>query len=202
MYGLEKRRRLSIMEGALKKRLMQCDELSIFDPILFVEQQLPKIIKNFDYHYDEMDKAFIEQPNRQAFVRFGETILLVAKESLMEAAYSGDREARFIMSHEIGHVIMHRRKMNRLKRSSSSRQQELELSRHETGTSEQYSQNTRLELEANAFAGTILCPPTALSPMHLVRDVMAKYNVSTRVAEIALKDAKVSWEAIGRKWNV
>ncbi|MEO1798457.1 MAG: ImmA/IrrE family metallo-endopeptidase [Pseudomonadota bacterium] len=180
------RRRRTIIEISQAKREKQVGYEGAFDPIRYVEHVLPKEFKNFDFDYWSGHPAFLDRPDRKAFVDFTDGIQLFIREEVMDGAYRGDNEDRFAISHEIGHVYLHRNKAKTI------------LSRHSIGSRNQYSGDPVLEYEANLFGGTLLAPPSGISPLMGIFDVRRRFRCSQDVAERAIKDAEF-WRSLQRK---
>ncbi|MEM6387475.1 MAG: ImmA/IrrE family metallo-endopeptidase [Pseudomonadota bacterium] len=181
------RRRLTILEVAQLKREKQAPFTSVFDPIKYIEQTLPKEIKGFDFDYWSEHPEFQKRPERRAFVHFAEdgTIELVVREEVMEGAYRGDNEYRFALAHEIGHVYLHRTKARNI------------LSRHSVGSSDQYADDPILEYEANLFGGALIAPPMGIGVNSTLFDVRTRFRCSNDVANKALIDADF-WRKQGK----
>lgn len=186
--GVPTRRKLSLIEAAQAKRACQAGLAEPFEPVRFIEHQLPKLVKGFEFLYDEDDPIFVNAPQVQAVVNFDDNPVLIARESIMDAAYRGVPHARFVLCHEIAHVFLHRRKAT-------------QLARHTLGSREQYRTAMPLELEANLFGGILMVPPDGVWPGISVFEVRRAYNCSQQVAEAAIVDAKFWWRASGRKWD-
>ena len=148
------RRMLVIMEGAQSKRCHECQPHEIFDPVRYIEHTMPKHVKDFTFHYDEDDPVFRQAPTTKAYVDVRNGIILVMRESVYEAAYRGDPQSRFILSHEIGHVFLHRRSGK-------------VLARHSLSSTERNKVNKKNELEASLFGGTLLVPPAGTGESRL-----------------------------------
>lgn len=182
---LPNRRRLLLLEAAQKRREYQVPLSQPFDPVAFIERGLGKLVREFDWHYDEEDPYFKKNPTAQAFVDFTAGTLLVARESVMEQAYRGDPQSRFILAHEIAHAVLH-------KKSAGI------LARHKLLSAGQYSYRKDLELEANCYGGALLAPPAALSPLMSLFEIRRRFNVSGEVAEWGKKDAEL-WRKQNKK---
>lgn len=172
------RRRLQILELAQVKRAKQVSITERFDPIRFIEHTLPKTTKNFDFDYWEEHPAFLNRPDRKAFVDFTDGIQLYVRPSVVEAAYQGMSEDRFALCHEIGHVILHPKKAVKM------------LSRHSVGSIHQYQGNPILEYEANLFGGALLAPPDGISPLMRTFEIRRRFQCSQDVAKRAKEDAE------------
>ncbi|MEM9392926.1 MAG: ImmA/IrrE family metallo-endopeptidase [Pseudomonadota bacterium] len=188
---LTPRRRLTIMEGAQNKRSKQADFNSAFDPLRFAEQIVPKDVAKFDFDYFDEHEEFRSRPELQAFVEFNEGCTMVVRSSVMEQAYRGDKQSRFIICHELGHVYLHKNKAAKIWRETN---RSVILGRHTIQSRYQYLQNPQWELEANLFAGTLLAPPLGISQLMNTREIRMKYNCSDEVATQAKKDAEL-WRA-------
>lgn len=190
---LPKRKKLSIIEGALAKRRKLFGDDEVFDPVRFVENFVVKDVSRFDVDYFDEHEELVRNSELQAFVEFDDFCTLVVRSEVMDRACRGDNEARFIVSHEVGHVYQHRHKA--WKRWQDTEQSVI-LGRHSVKSKYQYLQLPEWELEANLFGGVLLAPPTGISPLMTSREIRFKYRCSELVATQARIDA-----ALWRKLN-
>ena len=185
--SLAPQKQLDLIELAQLKRTQISDIEKPFDPLRYVEQHLPKMIKEFDYDYSDDHPVFMRAPEVLAFVNFEYGVRLFVRSKVMEEAYYGGEQERFILAHEIGHVWLHRRRAK-------------QLARHVIGAQDQYKEKL-LELEANLFGGVLLVPPDGIWPGITAREIRSIYGCSLPVADRAIIEAKFWWRAGGRTWQ-
>jgi len=173
---LSKASKLLNINRAREVRRIQCEPCDPFDPLKFIEFELSKIIRNFEYCIDEHDSVFREAPSTLAYVDLSSNPVLVARESVVDRAMRGSCHERFVLAHEIAHVIRHRHSGKR-------------LAQHQIGSDERNRANRYFELEANLFGGTLLVPPEANLEEMTVDSVRRHFGVSEKVAQFAISDA-------------
>lgn len=174
-------REAEIDELASDFRRAQCDDRELFDPVRFVELELPKIVPGFEFlpvGPEYLGNA--ETVRARADFKNGK-VLYVAEEVYYKAQ-EGDAQERFTLAHEAGHVVLHNRTG-------------LTFARNVMGTNE-YVQEQRVrarktyEIEANLFAGAVLLPVTALDPTLMTGELARTYGVSQLAAEKGVQQAK------------
>jgi len=178
---LSKAAKLFNMRKAIEVHELQCCLNERFDPLKFIEFQLRDLVKNFEYFYDENDAVFQKAPTTQAYVDLTSNPVLVVRESVVERAIKGFTHERFVLAHEIAHVIRHRFTGKK-------------LAQHKVGSAERNRADSYLEAEANLFAGVVLAPPGSGIEHMDVSKVIETFGISAKAAKFAMVDAAF-WNA-------
>jgi hypothetical protein len=143
-------------------------ELS-FDPISFIELDLPRIIRGFYVHI-ELDDVM---GNRRAFIT-NQPLGMVVSESIYEAASNGCMHACEVILHEVGHIFLHH-KYATLGLNSAAAIYENRIKLTSTANS--------AEWQATTFALCVLYPYYRLKDIRTHEEVFKLYNVSCRQAD-------------------
>ncbi len=171
-------RQADIMDRAAEIRRANANEEAAIDIGRLLEFGLRNFVSRYDWIVGTDDHFALVQ-DAEAYVDFSETPRLVLREHVYDALYdpscAGFHQARFVVAHEIGHLALH----------SQSRKT---LARKKLSSSTQYSENPKLESEANVFAGSLLVPTTGLA-QHLDANTIAlRYMTSQKAAEFCAKE--------------
>jgi Zn-dependent peptidase ImmA (M78 family) len=156
--------RKNILEIALVIReAIGLTPMDYFPVVKFLENVLPEIDE--DFHLEIKDVGSMKEYG----VAYPKDRKIVIREDVYLNAIKGVAMHRFTLAHEIGHYFLHRPERIGLAR-----------------TNEEPKPFQKPEWQANTFAGELLAPSIAIAGM-TVNEVMDKYGVSRKVAEIQMK---------------
>jgi len=123
------------------------DDLRLFDVLRVIEIDLAKFVNDLSFVVvddKELDDGVLALTTH-------DPLSIVVAESLYDLAFSRDENARFVLAHELGHVLLH----------DSERLEHCGIDQIDK------AQRSNFELEANLFAEAFLMPA------HLVRSMTA-----------------------------
>lgn len=155
--------------GQLRK-ILGCSPRDPLNIIAILEHAMPELYSEFNFvikHQSEMsiDKHAYTDP---------ETNEIVIREDIYERARSGEGRDRFTIAHEIGHYILHNTNLLKLTRVYPN---------------EKIMPYEDVEWQADAFAGELLCPSSAIIEMD-VEMAADYYGVSIQAAKAQKRKAK------------
>lgn len=137
------------------------------DILRILEKELPKLLYSFDYRILEKEDmrldchAYTDIESNTIFIR----------EDIYERARKGEGRDRFTIAHEIGHCLLHNKRMGLLTRVYGN---------------EKIKPYEDIEWQADAFAGEFLCPSSAIKNMSI--DNISQYYQVSNNAAIAQKN--------------
>ncbi|MEL6575900.1 MAG: ImmA/IrrE family metallo-endopeptidase [Pseudomonadota bacterium] len=126
----------------------------------------------------------------EAKVSFQDVVVMHIRDQTLTEARFGVTSARFTLCHEIAHVLLHRRTMNkRLSGAALPRGMN-----HSSSSFQIHETNADMEREANLFAGALLIPLEAISVKADPNALAKEYGTSPIAArEARLKALEVWW---------
>lgn len=146
----------------LRKQL-RCDSNSPLNILAILEYAMPELSENFNYSIKQQKDMRI---NAHAYTD-PQTNEIVIREDIYERARLGEGRDRFTIAHEIGHYILHSNEVVALTRVYPD---------------EKIKPYEDVEWQADAFAGELLCPSSALTPNLTIDEIADKYGVSRQAA--------------------
>jgi Zn-dependent protease with chaperone function len=160
---------IETLATSLRKRL-GIDDCVKLDIVSVLEFELHRFLPEFEFVVVEDKTA---APSVLAFARSNPPQIAV-RESIYRQAISGDSSARFVLAHELGHLMLRHGIAHKL--SAGARMQR---------------QVQSLELEANKFAAAFLVPGNAIE--NLTPDqISSTFGVSNQVARLRLAEQRTA----------
>jgi hypothetical protein len=164
-------------EALFCRRFAKNEYLATFNIVAFVEQILPLILvvlKKGPLHFDFMD---VPEGKTPAYVTYNPVLTLHIDRETWELARLGEPKARFIVAHEVGHIVLH----DHYAQSFSD-----DPSEHITFVQEE----ERAEWQANNFASYLLLTACVLDAFHDADDLARSCIVPQAMAaqRLALAD--------------
>jgi IrrE N-terminal-like domain len=107
-YKVPFRTKESLVQSALACREFAGNQnLARFNVVEFVERVLPRILEK--RKKGQLKLKFFDMVERQApaYVDFDESMTLYVDREIWELATLGDPYAKFVIAHEVGHIILH-----------------------------------------------------------------------------------------------
>jgi len=158
-------------------KLLSGERVDAFPVVDYVEFILPQVFEDFVLEIVE-DK---EMPGMEG-ATWPDRMRMQLPRSVYERAAANDGRSRFTMSHELGHLLLHRGiPFAREMRSSEFGESKVsDIATFECS-----------EWQANEFAAALLMPASLVRECPSVRDVMERFSVSKAAAEARLKVLKM-----------
>lgn len=149
---------------------------SQIDVVGFLEFLVNNGIYGREFRIELFDAPEKAELSELTYVRMtGDTLFLYCDKGLWSDAKAGDPDARYMLAHETGHLILHTNKS--MTRHFSEVKAEL------LGTEEE----SRSEWQAHQFAEMFVVPPSRRLMCMSVAQIATKYGVPKKIAELAQK---------------
>ena len=142
------------------------DPMKPFPVLPFIENVVPERVKGFSF-------AILDDNECEEGVFAGYYPIqkqLRCRQSVYQKAFEGDGAARGHLSHELGHIILHRNQGTVLARSCAGFDQH-----------EKYEDS---EWQANTFERELLIPFDQITPTMTINDISRRYETSTALAQV------------------
>ena len=173
-YQVTFTREETIAELALRwRQAASIENVSEFNIVWFVQEVLAKrLTKKGPLHFDFYDMKPGDEP---AFVTFQPLTLHIDHE-VWQLAYLGDPLARFIVAHEVGHLVLHD---HHAKAFSDESRVNIKFATKECSA----------EWQANTFASHFLLPDHIVLAYNDAAELARSCSVTTQLASERLEEA-------------
>ena len=144
------------------RKILGCGLDTPLNIVAILEYAMPQLDKNFNYSIKDKDNMRFDV---HAYTD-PQTNEIVIREDIYDRSRHGEGRDRFTIAHEIGHYILHNNNMVALTRVFPD---------------EKIKPYEDIEWQADAFAGELLCPSSAITNMP-VEKIANYYGVSLQAA--------------------
>lgn len=210
MNEAKKKKQARILRTASNQRNRVCKLDSMFQPLHFAENELPFVISGYSFEY--RDAVYHDGLPAEAKVSFEDGVHMIVSDTAGLEAHRGLNRARFTISHEIGHALLHRDQMSG-RTGDASRPRATNVFALTKSAEERkipshvvkqgiHRLDDAMEKEANAFAGALLIPIERINVSVDPRTLAEAYKTSVEAASWARKRVLQSWKYLPELWDV